>query len=107
MSNIVQLTDARFEREVYLSNVAVLVIFGAEWCGPCKVVEPALEVLSEEFEGTLKVARMNVDDYPNVATKMRIRNIPALSLFQNGQLKAIKNGACSLNELRRFITSNL
>ncbi|MBW0146189.1 thioredoxin [Marinobacter arenosus] len=107
MTNIVQVSDATVEAEVYQSDRPVLVDFWAAWCGPCKAVEPVLEVLADEFEDELKVVKVNVDDNPGFAAKMGIRSIPTLSLFRDGQLSATKTGAGSLSELRTFLSANL
>lgn len=107
MSTISHVTDANFETEVYQSDLPVLVDFWAPWCGPCIAVAPALEELADEFEGKLKVVKVNVDDSPELSAKMRIRSIPTLSLFQGGQLSATKTGAGSLIELRTFVNANL
>lgn len=107
MTTIVHVTDANVEAEVYESEYPVLVDFWATWCGPCKVVEPALKAVAEEFEGRLKVVKVNVDDNPEFAAKMRIHSIPTLSIFRGGQLSATKNGAVSLNDLRAFVNAHL
>lgn len=107
MGTIVHVTDATVEAEIYQSELPVLVDFWAAWCGPCTAVGPALEVLAEEFEEKLKVVKVNVDENPEFAAKMRVRSIPTLSLFHDGRVSATKNGAGSLNELRTFVNANL
>lgn len=107
MGTIVHVTDATVEAEIYQSQLPVLVDFWASWCGPCQVVEPTLEVLAKEYEKALKVVKVNVDENPEFTAKMRVLDIPALSLFYSGQLRATKNGVVSLSELRNFVDTNL
>ena len=80
------LTDENFEQEVIQSELPCLVDFGADWCGPCKMVAPIMKSISEEYEGKLKVGTVNVDQAPNIASKYEIMSIPALFLFKNGQV---------------------
>jgi len=85
MSDILQITDAEFEKEVIKSELPVMVDFWAEWCGPCKIVGPTVEELAKEYEGKVKIGKMDVDKNRETPTKFGIRNIPTLILFKNGE----------------------
>ncbi len=82
--NVVTVTDANFEDEVVKSSVPVLVDFWAPWCGPCKMIAPILDEIASERNGTVKVAKINVDDSQGLAAKFGIQSIPTLILFKNG-----------------------
>lgn len=82
----VTLTDANFEEEVLKSTIPILVDFWAVWCSPCKMQNPILEELEKEFEGKVKVGKLNVDENPNISAKYGVMSIPTLMLFKNGTL---------------------
>jgi len=103
----VKVTDATFEAEVINSTEPVVVDFWAEWCGPCKMIGPSLEEISEEMAGKVKIAKINVDENPNVAAKMGIRSIPSLFLFNGGQVKSQKVGASPKGELVKWISGSI
>ena len=84
MSNVIELNDNNFDEEVIKSNEPVLVDFSAEWCGPCKMIAPSVENISSEYEGKLKVGKLDVDSNPNVSSTYGIRSIPTLLIFKNG-----------------------
>lgn len=86
MSDLLQVTDGNFEEEVLKSEVPTLVDFWAPWCGPCRMIGPIVEELATEYEGKIKVAKMNVDDNPSVPTKYGIRGIPTVILFNGGDV---------------------
>ena len=104
---IVELSDGTFEQEVLKSDVPVLVDYWAEWCGPCKMIAPVLEEVADDYDGKLKVAKLNIDDNPDTPPAYGIRGIPTLMLFKNGEVEATKVGAVSKSQLTAFIDSNL
>lgn len=103
--NIVQVSDSSFEQDVLQAEGPVLVDFWAEWCGPCKMIAPVLEELAEEYNGKLKIAKLNIDENPETAPKYGVRGIPTLILFKNGQAEGTKVGALSKSQLAAFIDS--
>ncbi len=105
--NIVHVTDGSFDAEVLQSQVPVLVDYWAEWCGPCKMIAPILDEVAKEYEGRLRVAKLDIDSNQATPTKYGIRGIPTLMLFKNGQVEAQKVGALSKSQLAAFIDSNL
>jgi thioredoxin 1 len=104
---IKHVTDKTFEREVIQSTVPVLVDYWAEWCGPCKMIGPALDASAESYAGRLSIAKVNVDENPSLPSRYGIRGIPTLMIFKNGQVAATKVGALSKAQLAAFIDDNL
>ena len=100
-------TDATFDAEVRQSEIPVVVDFWAEWCGPCKQIGPALEELSEEYAGRVKIVKVNVDDNPDSPAQMGVRGIPALFLFKDGQVVSNKVGAAPKASIASWISSAL
>ena len=107
MSNIVHLSDDTFQKEVIESNIPVLVDYWAEWCGPCKMIAPILDDLVSEYDGKLKIAKLNIDENPQTPTKFGIRGIPTLMIFKDGNPEATKVGALSKSQLTAFIDSTI
>ena len=105
--NIKHVSDATFEHEVLKSATPVLVDYWAEWCGPCKMIAPALDQIASEYQGRLKVAKLNIDENAATPPRYNIRGIPTLMLFKNGNLEATKVGAVSKTQLAAFIDSNI
>ena len=85
MSNLGEVTDANFETEVLKSQLPVLVDFWAPWCGPCRAVAPVVEEIANDYNGKLKVLKLNTDENPKTAQAYRISGIPSLMVFKNGQ----------------------
>ena len=107
-SDLIQHTsDAAFDSDVLKADKPVLVDYWAEWCGPCKMIAPILDEVSKDYDGRLKIAKMNVDENRDVPAKFGIRGIPTLMLFKDGQLAATKVGALSKAQLTAFIDSHL
>ena len=107
MAAPVKVTDSTFEQMVVGSDKLVLVDFWAEWCGPCKMIAPILDEVAKEYQGRLKVAKLNIDENPMTPPKYGIRGIPTLMIFKNGNVEATKVGALSKSQLTAFIDSNI
>jgi thioredoxin 1 len=103
----IEVNDSNFKSEVTDSEMPVLVDFWAPWCGPCKMIAPVLEELAKEYDGRVKVVKLNVDDSPNTASEFGIRSIPTLLLFKNGKVFEQTVGAQSKENLKQLVDKSL
>ena len=102
-----KVTDASFDTDVIKSDAPVVVDFWAERCGPCRMIGPALEEIATEMNGKVKIAKLNVDENPGVASRFGIRSIPTLMMFKGGRHVATKTGASPKSELTRWINASV
>ena len=100
-------TDGSFDQEVLSADGPVLVDYWAEWCGPCKMIGPALDELSNEYGDQIKIAKVNVDENPNSPAQLGVRGIPALFLFKDGQVVSNKTGAAPKAALKGWIDESI
>jgi thioredoxin 1 len=99
-----KVTDATFDKDVINAGGPVVVDFWAEWCGPCRMIGPALEEISKSLDGKVKIVKLNVDENPGTAAKYGIMSIPTLMLFKDGQLASRQVGAAPKQKLEQWIT---
>jgi len=95
----IKVTDLDFKQEVLESKLPVLVDFYAEWCGPCQMLAPTIESIAKEYEGKVKVCKLNIDKAPDTAVKYEVMSIPTLAVFDNGKIVDKKIGAISKTEI--------
>ncbi len=101
----VKIDTSNFESDVLNSDIPVVVDFWAEWCGPCKAIGPSLEEISDEMAGKVTIAKVNMDENPELASKYGVRSIPTLLMFKGGEPVAIQVGAAPKNKLSDWISS--
>ncbi len=107
MSKPTAVTELTFDQEVLKADLPVLADFWADWCGPCRMLAPVVEDLAREYDGTLKFAKVDVDENPNLATRYNILSIPTLGLFKNGMLVARIVGYMPKAEVKRQVDAAL
>jgi len=103
MSNVVEVTDLNFEEEVLKSTIPVFVDFWATWCGPCKVLEPVMKRFAEEFAGQYKVCKVDTDEAVKTVQKYKIKGVPTILLFKDGQMIAQKVGTIDFESLKKMV----
>jgi len=104
--NIVYITDESFQNEVLDSSRPVLVDYWAEWCGPCKMIAPILTEIADEYEGKIKIAKLNIDDNPQTPPKYGIRGIPTLMLFKARTCNVLPDNS-TMNYTRRLLPTRV
>ena len=108
MSETVHVSDASFDADVLKSSEPVLVDFHAQWCGPCKAMAPALEVVAKEMKGKVKIAKIDVDENPEVTQKYQIQAMPTLMIFKDGKIAAQRVGALTQKrQIEEWITQSI
>ncbi len=107
MTDITNVSDDTFENEVLNSDLPVLVDYWAEWCGPCKAMAPVLEELASEYDGKIKVCKLDIDNNEGTPPKYGIRGIPTFMLFKNGEVEATSVGTISKSRFTAFLDSYL
>ncbi|KPF65410.1 thioredoxin [Porphyrobacter sp. AAP60] len=103
----VNVTDASFQADVLDSDTPVLVDFWADWCGPCKMIAPALEEISDELAGQVRIAKIDIMENTDIAAQMGVQSIPLMVLFKNGEAVARKLGAAPKSQLKAWLESEL
>ena len=104
---ITHVSKDSFDEDVINSERPVLVDYWAEWCGPCKMIAPILDEIAEEYDGRVKVCKVDVDENQETAARFAVRGIPTLMLFKNGEVEATKVGALNKSQLAAFLASHL
>lgn len=104
---IMDVTDANFQTEVLSSSIPVLVDFWASWCAPCRMLAPTVEALAQDFDGKIKVTKLNVDENPNTAASFSIRGIPTLLLFDKGSVVETLVGVKPKDEIARLLNGHV
>ena len=107
MATPIKVSDSSFQADVLNSKTPVVVDFWAEWCGPCRMIAPALEELAGEMNGKVTIAKINIDENPQVPQKYGVRGIPTMMIFNQGQVAATKVGALPKSKIKEWIESSV
>jgi len=105
--SISHVTDTSFETDVLKAEGPVLVDFWAEWCGPCKQIAPALEELAKDYDGRVRVVKVNIDENPHTPSKYNVRGIPTIIIFKDGEVSAMKVGALPKSKLYEWVDGSI
>jgi thioredoxin 1 len=105
--NTLTFSNAAFDNDVLNSSVPVLVDFWAEWCGPCRMMEPTIDAIATDYSGRVRVGKLNVDDNGDVATRYGIRGIPTLLLFKDGRVVEQRVGAVGKTDVQKMLDAHL
>jgi thioredoxin 1 len=105
--SISHVTDASFEEDVLKAEGPVLVDFWAEWCGPCKQIAPTLEDIAKDFDGRVRVVKVDIDSNPHTPSKYGVRGIPTIMMFKGGEVAAMKVGALPKSKLYEWVNGSL
>ncbi len=103
----IKVTDATFQKDVLGSDTPVVVDFWAEWCGPCRMIAPHLDAIATEMGGKVKIAKVNIDENPEIASQVGIRSIPTLMIYKGGKHVNTKVGAGSRGDLQKWIEASI
>ena len=103
MGNVVEITDSTFENEIIKSNISAIVYFWAEWCMPCKTMAPIVDEVAKEFDGKVKVAKINIDENNRMATDLTVMNLPTFIFFKDGQQLGRMSGVISKKDMIKKI----
>ncbi len=107
MSNLLVISDSQFDSEVLQADLPVMVYFWASWCGPCRLMSPLVEKISNTYSDRLKVIKMEVDPNPDTVAAYKVEGVPALRFFQAGEMKQASEGAISSQKLEELVTAYL
>jgi thioredoxin 1 len=107
MSSTIKITDASFQNDVLDAKKPVLVDYWAEWCGPCRMIAPALDELSDELKDKITIAKLNIDENPTTPQKYGVRGIPTMMIFSQGQVAATKVGALPKSKIKEWIEGSI
>jgi thioredoxin 1 len=107
MSNLLVISDSQFESEVLQADLPVMVYFWASWCGPCRLMSPLVEKISNAYSDRLKVVKMEVDPNPDSVAAYKVEGVPALRFFKAGEVKSESEGAISAQKLEELVTTHL
>ncbi len=105
--NVIEVVDSEFDEEVIQSELPVLIDFWAPWCGPCRALAPVIDEISKDYEGRVKVGKVNVDENPEITMKFSIRSIPTLIAFKNGEVSDQIIGAVPKSEIEKVLDKAL